>query len=28
VRGALKPDAQGRTARGDAKALKKLIESK
>ena len=28
VRGALKQDTQGRTARGDAKALKKLIESK
>jgi len=28
VRGALRPDAQGRTARGDTKALKKLIESK
>ncbi len=28
VRGALKPDAQGRAMRGDAKALKKIIESK
>ena len=28
LRGALKPDAQGRSLRGDAKALKKLIESK
>jgi hypothetical protein len=28
LRGALKPDAQGRTARGDANALKKIIESR
>jgi len=28
LRDALKPDAQGRTARGDANALKKIIESR
>jgi hypothetical protein len=28
LRGALKPDAQGRTARGDENALKKIIESR
>jgi hypothetical protein len=26
VRGALKPDTQGRTQRGDLRALKKLME--